>query len=207
MDQVTRCRACGAVLNSLDSETSEAARFCPGCGTDLSLEEGVSDGDPGAITILHPGLIAPKNVQQTDTLPTPVLISPEPSAPTKEEEDTQFLSSGDLEPTSPEVDLVVKADLKIQTDTARQERVELSSGLTTIGRQNADVEIDDPSVSSQHCEIEARGGEFFVRDLESQNGTFVNGERVRSAELRSGDEIRIGRTVIQFRALKVVATD
>ncbi len=43
------------------------------------------------------------------------------------------------------------------------------------------------------------GREFFVRDLSSKNGTFLNGHRVRYSELLPGDELRAGDTVLVFR--------
>jgi hypothetical protein len=55
----------------------------------------------------------------------------------------------------------------------------------------------DQAVSTEHCEFLEEDGWFVVRDLESANGTFVNGRRVGEARLRSGDEVRIGGTRIR----------
>jgi hypothetical protein len=55
---------------------------------------------------------------------------------------------------------------------------------------------DDPYVSGVHCLVETRARECYLRDLRSRNGTWVNGRRVDTSELRHGDQIRAGRTPI-----------
>lgn len=71
----------------------------------------------------------------------------------------------------------------------------LPGGIRTIGRAvGADFIIDAALVSRVHCRLTALpGGELEVRDLESTNGTFVNGERVEVARLASGDRLQVGR--------------
>lgn len=61
------------------------------------------------------------------------------------------------------------------------------------------VTIADPTVSGQHLKIVHRDGVFYVVDLDSTNGTLLNGERVRSARLRPGDVIRAGEVELEFR--------
>jgi pSer/pThr/pTyr-binding forkhead associated (FHA) protein len=50
----------------------------------------------------------------------------------------------------------------------------------------------DDTVSRHHARLELRDGRWFLVDLDSSNGTLVNGRRVRDAEVRAGDEIRLG---------------
>jgi ABC transport system ATP-binding/permease protein len=71
----------------------------------------------------------------------------------------------------------------------------LPGGVRTLGRATgADFSIDAALVSRMHCRLIATaGGDLEVRDLDSTNGTFVNGKRVQSAQLTSGDRIQIGR--------------
>ena len=71
----------------------------------------------------------------------------------------------------------------------------LSGAIRTIGRATgADFIVDAPLVSRVHCRLTALpGGDLEVRDLNSTNGTFVNGERIENAVLASGDRIQVGR--------------
>jgi pSer/pThr/pTyr-binding forkhead associated (FHA) protein len=71
----------------------------------------------------------------------------------------------------------------------------LPGAVRTIGRATgADFIVDAALVSRVHCRLTALpGGELEVRDLESTNGTFVNGERVEVARLVSGDRLQVGR--------------
>jgi S1-C subfamily serine protease len=65
-----------------------------------------------------------------------------------------------------------------------------------VGRRtDADLQFDaerDLEVSARHALIACENGRWFVRDLGSRNGTYVNGDRIREAELRSGDRIMFG---------------
>ena len=71
----------------------------------------------------------------------------------------------------------------------------LSGGIRTIGRSTgADFIVDAALVSRVHCRLSALPtGELEVRDLDSTNGTYVNGARVERARLESGDKLRVGR--------------
>jgi pSer/pThr/pTyr-binding forkhead associated (FHA) protein len=74
-------------------------------------------------------------------------------------------------------------------------------GKSLIGRsEECDVFLVDPSVSRTHAIVEIVAGEPKVRDLGSTNGTFVNGARIESSALRSGDELRFGNTEMRFEA-------
>jgi pSer/pThr/pTyr-binding forkhead associated (FHA) protein len=71
----------------------------------------------------------------------------------------------------------------------------LPGGIRTLGRATgADFGVDGALVSRVHCRLTVlpEGG-LEVRDLDSTNGTFVNGKRVQTAQLASGDRIQIGR--------------
>jgi len=59
--------------------------------------------------------------------------------------------------------------------------------------------VDDPGVSRRHAEIHTGSGRVRVVDLRSTNGTFVDGERVASAELHDGSTITVGRSRLVFR--------
>ena len=72
-------------------------------------------------------------------------------------------------------------------------------GAISIGRESGNfVQLDDNEVSRRHAEIRRIEGRFVVGDLKSSNGTFVNNRKVERAELSSGDQIQIGRTVMVY---------
>jgi pSer/pThr/pTyr-binding forkhead associated (FHA) protein len=70
----------------------------------------------------------------------------------------------------------------------------LPGSIKTIGRAaRADFVVDAALVSRLHCRLTAGAAELEVVDLESTNGTFVNGERTARGRLKSGDRLGIGR--------------
>jgi len=65
--------------------------------------------------------------------------------------------------------------------------------IKTVGRaKRADFVVDAALVSRLHCRLAAGAGEIEAVDLESTNGTYVNGERVARAMLKEGDKLRVG---------------
>ena len=78
----------------------------------------------------------------------------------------------------------------------------LDQDASTVGRStDGDVFLDDVTVSRKHAIFERRpGGAWFVRDVGSLNGTYVNGEQVDETKLASGDEVQIGRFKVTFFA-------
>jgi pSer/pThr/pTyr-binding forkhead associated (FHA) protein len=70
----------------------------------------------------------------------------------------------------------------------------LAGGIKTVGRApRADFVVDAPLVSRLHCRLTLQDDGLLVEDLESTNGTFVNGERVTKLVMRHGDALRVGR--------------
>ncbi len=77
---------------------------------------------------------------------------------------------------------------------------ELEGEKFTMGRRKAsDIPVADPKSSRNHAEIFKQGNHFYVRDLASRNGTFLNGERLAGdTQLSFGDKVSIGDTVMEF---------
>lgn len=79
---------------------------------------------------------------------------------------------------------------------------DLKVGRTTIGRvDDNSFEIPDASVSSHHCEIHWRAEdakEILFRDLDSTNGSFINGEKITETVLKPGQIIRLGQVEVKF---------
>jgi pSer/pThr/pTyr-binding forkhead associated (FHA) protein len=75
----------------------------------------------------------------------------------------------------------------------------LDHDISFAGRHpDADIFLDDVTVSRKHAEFVRVGQSFTVRDLGSMNGIFVNGERVEAANLESGSEVLIGKFRLTF---------
>jgi len=75
----------------------------------------------------------------------------------------------------------------------------LDSDVTTAGRHpDADIFLDDVTVSRRHVEFRRTARSFEVVDTGSLNGTYVNHDRVDSVELRSGNEVQIGKFRLTF---------
>jgi hypothetical protein len=97
------------------------------------------------------------------------------------------------EPAPPKPEVTFMIDGKIRAS---------SKPRTVLGRsRQSDVYVTDPNVSRRHAEVLLEGGEYWLVDLGSTNGTQVNGERVQRACLRDGDVITIGSTEIVFGRL------
>ncbi|WP_372368800.1 protein kinase [Candidatus Uabimicrobium sp. HlEnr_7] len=70
---------------------------------------------------------------------------------------------------------------------------------TSMGRLNdCTIQLQDSKISSHHCCIEVFGNYFYIIDLNSTNGTYVNNTRVRSRQLYNGDEIQVGDVKLFF---------
>ncbi len=77
-----------------------------------------------------------------------------------------------------------------------------------LGRLNTDLVVRDSDVSRRHAIIEVFDAtQVYLRDLNSTNGSFVNGRRVSSVRLRAGDQIRLGRCLLRFNARPVYANE
>ena len=78
---------------------------------------------------------------------------------------------------------------------------ELKVDKTTIGRvEDNTFAIVDPSISSHHCEVLLRGAEIVVRDLNSTNGTFINGEKVTETVIKPGQILRLGQIEMRLES-------
>ena len=77
--------------------------------------------------------------------------------------------------------------------------VQLTKDRTTLGRRPYnDVVIDNLAVSGEHAVFQMTGNDVFVEDLNSTNGTYVNGKAAKKQQLHHGDSVEVGKYKIRF---------
>jgi predicted component of type VI protein secretion system/predicted RNA-binding Zn-ribbon protein involved in translation (DUF1610 family) len=166
------CSQCGAkyVLNDAEIVAHPKVQFtCPKCGktTVVKIEQRVD----ATIAMLP----LPSFARSTGSSPGPKL-------------------DRDTRQRLPET---VSAELRVIAgpDTGITFQLEFASVI--LGRQGADIALNDPEISRQHCQLEVKDNFIQLKDLDSTNGTFFDEERVRAAMLRDGTEFRVGGTVLR----------
>ncbi len=92
--------------------------------------------------------------------------------------------------------------LRVKSGASAGKIYKLTSDTIVLGRDVGEaakkIQILDQGISRKHAEVFRIGEMFFIRDLESRNGTFVNDEAISEVVLRIGDQIRIGNTIMVF---------
>ncbi len=107
-----------------------------------------------------------------------------------------FSDAGDIVSDSSLKDCKITLTYKINDEEI--EKV-IDKRLTIIGRTEGDITINDPLISRKHASIEIKSPTMVeLRDLASTNGIFHNGMKVSSVYLQSGDEIKLGSTMVHF---------
>jgi predicted Zn finger-like uncharacterized protein len=168
------CQKCGAKFNLKDEQVAAHNRVqfkCTKCGTATVIE-----------------LPKPDSTQSVSPLPS-------------------FARGGSGPPVgativSTSAGLTLPADKNITISVIGGASKGLSHALAkprvVIGRKGggADIEIDDQEISRWHAAIEVKTDVVKLRDLDSTNGTFIDDERVRAAELQHLSEFRVGSTVL-----------
>ena len=108
---------------------------------------------------------------------------------------------GDGSPEAVLEDLGIKGPaLVVRSGGGRAgETFSAEANQTTIGRSpDCGIFLDDVTVSRKHAVLTRRDGSFFIEDLGSLNGTFLNRHRIETAELNDGDELQIGKYRLMF---------
>ena len=120
------------------------------------------------------------------------------SIPQEETPKTRMMSMADVAPKAEEPNSAAPPKvLYLNRLIGKGERsLKMVEGVEyTIGRSpGADVVVDDAQCSGRHALVFLSGDLCTIRDLDSANGTFVNSEKVRQAEIRPGDRLNVGRT-------------
>jgi hypothetical protein len=116
----------------------------------------------------------------------------------KPEDDTKEIVSPQAVQYSGAMKLTVSR--LILTDRGEEKSFPLARDTYTLGRhRNNDIVIADPKVSSFHARIDRTPDAFMLVDLKSRNGSFVNGKRIETAALKTGDEVRLGTARLLYK--------
>ncbi len=188
---MAECGACGR-------KNIDGSRYCDECGAKLPMGEAI--GSREGAEIYHSGSFGIR-VQNSGSVRIPPAAEIEPERPAAGQE-----SNGN-EASLGHATLTIERGISVNT------RFELTADESNIGRWDADngifpdVDLDtydpDAKVSRKHARIIKRGIEYFVEDLGSTNGTFVNrGRRLLPGtpqKLENGDEIIVGKTFLRFK--------
>ncbi|MGZ4873022.1 MAG: FHA domain-containing protein [Candidatus Angelobacter sp.] len=95
---------------------------------------------------------------------------------------------------------MAKLYLRFEQNDQVLKEVPLSQATATIGRlPDNSVQIDNLAVSGHHARIAWENDHYVVEDLGSLNGTYVNNERVGKATLKHGDQVKIGKHLVEFK--------
>lgn len=173
----TACIHCGAKHALKDVEVNKHPRVkfrCSNCGQSTVVE-------------------IQKRADQT------MVISPLPSFARANASSSNLR----LPPEDPGLKLPAAATvvLTVIEGPAKGETHKLSKPRVVVGRQGTDVPLADPEISRHHCMLEVRENHINLKDMDSTNGTFFDGERVRAAMLQDGSEFRVGTTMIRVNFL------
>lgn len=209
-----RCPICGSPAHRADQpvgirqrETDESRELQAANLTDeieIEIDDRVAGSSAQASSVSSPANPA-DTVFQPALMMDSIMDELEPASESGELQQAASTATGtdliseETQLPSPFLDLEAQPYLLILGARPGEERRPIVRAKTSFGRTEADVNLADPSVSSAHFQIEAFGAEFFVRDLASRNGTFLNNNRIRYSQLLPGDQITAGRTTLIFR--------
>jgi pSer/pThr/pTyr-binding forkhead associated (FHA) protein len=124
-----------------------------------------------------------------------------PAVPARKEEadDTKEIVNKRAKPYLEDAGKVTMSRLVLVKDGA-ETSFPLVRDSYTLGRhRNNDIVIGDPKASSFHARIDRSPDGFVLVDLKSRNGCWLNGKRVESARLKTGDEVRVGMARLLYR--------
>jgi pSer/pThr/pTyr-binding forkhead associated (FHA) protein len=171
--------------------------FCTSCGHDNPQGSNFCGHCGAAITVGGSGTGDPKTGGQGDRIPTgdttrtiPAVVEERelPKLSTEDEATVSALPKG-------------SALLIVQRGPNAGSRFLLNTDLVTAGRhQNADIFLDDISVSRRHANFIRKPSGMVVKDQGSLNGTYVNRKLVDECVLQHGDEVQIGKFRLVFFA-------
>ncbi len=122
----------------------------------------------------------------------------DPEKPASDEEEEEEHGDGLDAPLRLPEDLRLSLAITAGPDAAKVYRVE--KARTVVGRSSADFRLNDPESSREHAALEVHENSYFLRDLDSRNGTFIGAEKLgpEPVEIFNHTEFRIGGTTLML---------
>ena len=192
------------------TDNLDGAQYCDECGAPLNLQvpvrKSVETGNNNSGELAAGG----RAVAEAPPVEAPPLFTQPEAAPQR------VVPAFAASPGSLPISSAAHARLVIERGRSAGKQFPLCDDETQIGRWDADggifpdvdLDSDDPEakVSRRHARIIRRNGQYFIEDLGSTNGTFINrGRRLLPGDrqpLRDGDEIIVGKTFLRFQVIK-----
>ena len=103
-----------------------------------------------------------------------------------------------LEITSDREPFINEGTVPIVKEITSGTEYRLSGPQMTVGRSGTDITVDDPEVSRNHCLIKVFGDRIVILDLDSTNGTYVEGKKVKTANLGDSERFKIGNSAFEL---------
>jgi S-DNA-T family DNA segregation ATPase FtsK/SpoIIIE len=100
--------------------------------------------------------------------------------------------------TAPALPPSKKVSLMVTEGSLKGKVFPIDKPQVLIGRVDGDIVIEDSKVSRSHCVLEVHGLAALVVDLDSANGTFVNGKKIACSQIDHMSEFRVGNTTLMF---------
>lgn len=199
------CPSCQARYRFDETKLAGRARArtrCSKCGGSIEIENPlVGSATLPPVPVPEPPPVPPaEQPTEKNRLPTAVMRSGAPSP----EPGSGTLAGRDLHQAGMiELPHDRRFSLAVIQGAATGQIHQITKTRTMIGRAGADIELDDPECSRQHAVVEIVGEHAIVRDMGSTNGTFLDSERIESAELANHMEFRVGSHVLMFIVTEV----
>ena len=103
-----------------------------------------------------------------------------------------------LEKTSDREPFIREGIVPILREVTSGTEYRLTGPQVTVGRSGTDITVDDPEVSRNHCLIKVFGDRIVIMDLDSTNGTYVEGKKVKTANLGDSERFGIGNSAFEL---------
>jgi pSer/pThr/pTyr-binding forkhead associated (FHA) protein len=141
-------------------------------------------------------MVAPPPSDGADREPTTLMPAWQPPAATPPLPDTMAMPA---RPSTAPGGAGPQSELTIESGPDAGHSHRASDHALRMGRSpDNDLIFRDPATSGHHARLERRGEQFWVVDLGSTNGTFVNGESIQEKQLNHGDRLTIGQNSVHF---------